>query len=43
MGPSKNLNISMLPFYLQYEPNPTSVKNMAHWAQGVRTGFFFCC
>jgi lysosomal acid lipase/cholesteryl ester hydrolase len=40
MGPSKNLNISMLPFYLQYEPNPTSVKNMAHWAQGVRAGKF---
>jgi pimeloyl-ACP methyl ester carboxylesterase len=39
-GPSNNINESMVPFYLNYEPNPTSVKNIAHWAQAVRTATF---
>jgi len=36
-GPTTYLNDSRLSYYLHYEPNPTSVKNIAHWAQGVRT------
>jgi pimeloyl-ACP methyl ester carboxylesterase len=40
MGPSTNLNKTRLGYYLGYEPNPTSVKNMAHWAQGVRSQSF---
>lgn len=31
MGPSVNTNITRMPYYLTYEPNPTSVKNMIHW------------
>ena len=31
MGPSANLNESKLPFYFNYEPNPTSAVNMMHW------------
>ena len=30
-GPSHNLNNSRIPYYLNYEPNPTSVYNMIHW------------
>jgi lysosomal acid lipase/cholesteryl ester hydrolase len=40
MGPSNNLNVTRMSYYMKYEPNPTSTKNMAHWAQGVRTGTF---
>jgi len=36
-GPTTFLNDTRLSYYVHYEPNPTSVKNMAHWAQGVRT------
>jgi len=36
MGPSTYLNQTRMGYYMKYEPNPTSVKNMAHWAQGVR-------
>jgi len=39
-GPSLNLNNSRLSYYVTYEPNPTSTKNIAHWAQGVRSGAF---
>jgi len=39
-GPTTYLNTTREPFYLHYEPNPTSVKNMCHWAQGVRKGTF---
>jgi len=39
-GPTTFLNDSRVGYYLDYEPNPTSVKNMAHWAQGVREGTF---
>lgn len=37
MGPSNNTNPSQLPFIMNYEPNPTSVQNMAHWSQIVAT------
>jgi pimeloyl-ACP methyl ester carboxylesterase len=39
-GPTTYLNVSRLSYYLIYEPNPTSVKNMIHWAQSVRKGTF---
>jgi len=39
-GPTTYLNDTRIPYYNHYEPNPTSVKNMAHWAQGVKTGTF---
>jgi lysosomal acid lipase/cholesteryl ester hydrolase len=39
-GPFPGLDRSKLSFWLDYEPNPTSVKNMAHWSQGVRDGTF---
>lgn len=39
-GPFPGIQASKLSFWLQYEPNPTSVKNMAHWSQGVRDGSF---
>jgi len=39
-GPSVELNMSRLSYYLTYEPNPTSVKNMVHWAQSVRGDTF---
>jgi hypothetical protein len=32
-GPTTFMNETREPYYLHYEPNPTSVKNMAHWAQ----------
>jgi len=31
MGPSVNTNISRMAYYLSFEPNPTSIKNMIHW------------
>jgi len=40
LGPFTYANESRDSYYLTYEPNPTSVKNIAHWAQGVRTGAF---
>eukprot|EP01102_Stenamoeba_stenopodia_P010847 TRINITY_DN3303_c0_g1_i1.p1 TRINITY_DN3303_c0_g1~~TRINITY_DN3303_c0_g1_i1.p1 ORF type:complete len:420 (-),score=90.59 TRINITY_DN3303_c0_g1_i1:81-1340(-) len=39
-GPSTDLNKTRAGFYLEYEPNPTSVKNMAHLAQEIRSGKF---
>ncbi|KAL6051175.1 Gastric triacylglycerol lipase-like [Balamuthia mandrillaris] len=39
-GPSTNINMSRVPYYLNYEPNPTSVINMAHWAQMIRHNKF---
>lgn len=39
-GPSPHLNSSRTDYYLNYEPNPTSVKNMAHWAQNIRSKTF---
>lgn len=39
-GPFPGLQRSKLSFWLDYEPNPTSVKNMVHWSQGVRDGSF---
>jgi len=35
-GPSKDLNASRYEVYYSESPADTSVKNMAHWAQGVR-------
>jgi len=40
LGPFTYANESRDSYYLTYEPNPTSVKNIAHWAQGVRTKAF---
>lgn len=40
MGPSVNLNESRMDYYLNYEPNPTSVQNIVHWAQGVNVEKF---
>eukprot|EP01097_Dermamoeba_algensis_P002902 TRINITY_DN2156_c0_g1_i2.p2 TRINITY_DN2156_c0_g1~~TRINITY_DN2156_c0_g1_i2.p2 ORF type:complete len:203 (-),score=44.52 TRINITY_DN2156_c0_g1_i2:85-693(-) len=40
MGPSQHINASRIPYFTQYEPNPTSVKNMAHWSQQVRDKTF---
>src|SRR5690349_5645186 len=34
MGPSVELNTSKIPYYMTYEPNPTSNKNIWHWIQG---------
>lgn len=39
-GPFPGIQRNKLSFWLQYQPNPTSVKNMAHWSQGVRDGTF---
>jgi len=39
-GPTTYLNKTRLSYYLGYEPNPTSVKNMVHWAQQTRYGTF---
>jgi len=33
---AENMNTTRLPLYLAYTPAGTSVKNMAHWSQGVR-------
>jgi len=40
MGPSVHMDYSRLPIYAKYFPTLTSVKNMAHWSQGVRTNKF---
>ena len=40
-GPEKkNLNETRIPVYASHEPAGTSVKNMIHFAQGVRTNMF---
>jgi len=39
-GNNTYLNQSRLPNYFGYEPFPTSVKNMAHWLQSIRSGTF---
>lgn len=39
-GPSKNVNVTRLQVYLAQTPAGTSVKNMAHFAQGVRDDTF---
>jgi pimeloyl-ACP methyl ester carboxylesterase len=43
MGPSTNLNVSRIAYYLSEEPNPTSVMNMVHWSQVKSTHFSFNC
>jgi gastric triacylglycerol lipase len=40
MGPSTLINQTRLPFYLSYEPNPTSVRNMIHWSQSAAKNTF---
>lgn len=39
-GPSQNLNASRIAVYTSETPAGTSVKNMAHWSQGVTTDAF---
>ena len=40
-GPEKkNLNETRIPVYISHEPAGTSVKNMIHFSQGVRTNMF---
>eukprot|EP01101_Sappina_pedata_P005831 TRINITY_DN275_c0_g2_i2.p1 TRINITY_DN275_c0_g2~~TRINITY_DN275_c0_g2_i2.p1 ORF type:complete len:289 (+),score=109.58 TRINITY_DN275_c0_g2_i2:551-1417(+) len=39
-GPTTYFNESRTSYYSRYEPNPTSVKNMIHWSQGVTDGMF---
>ncbi|KAE9006116.1 hypothetical protein PR001_g15281 [Phytophthora rubi] len=39
-GPSVNLNATRIPVYLSQTPAGTSVKNMAHYAQGIRDDTF---
>jgi len=39
-GSDSYFNDSRVSYYTQYEPFPTSVLNIAHWAQGVRTNLF---
>jgi len=40
MGPTTYLNETRIGYYADFEPNPTSVKNMAHWAQQVNAETF---
>jgi len=40
MGPSVNTNVTRMPYYLTYEPNPTSMKNVIHWAQDEVSGLW---
>jgi len=40
MGPSSNLNDSRLDYYLEYEPNPSSMKNVIHGSQGTASRSF---
>jgi len=40
MGPSININVSRIPYYLGVEPNPTSILNIVHWAQLVEKNVF---
>jgi len=39
-GPSKQANNTRMDIYIAETPSGTSVKNMAHWAQGVRVDKF---
>ncbi|KAI9987704.1 hypothetical protein PInf_023748 [Phytophthora infestans] len=39
-GPSNNLNATRIPVYLSQTPAGTSVRNMAHYAQGIRDNTF---
>ncbi|KAG2788339.1 hypothetical protein JG687_00009407 [Phytophthora cactorum] len=39
-GPSDNLNATRIPVYLSQTPAGTSVRNMAHYAQGIRDNTF---
>lgn len=39
-GPSENLNNSRLAVYTHHAPAGTSVKNMVHYAQGIKDGVF---
>lgn len=39
-GPSRNLNTSRIGVYVSETPAGTSVKNMVHWAQGIRRPVF---
>jgi pimeloyl-ACP methyl ester carboxylesterase len=39
-GPTTYFNSTRSPYYSNYEPNPTSVKNMVHWSQNVRDAAF---
>lgn len=36
-GPNCCFNNSRIPYYLEYEPHSTSVKNLAHLAQSIGT------
>lgn len=39
-GPSVNINASRVHVYITQYPSGTSVKNMGHYAQGIRDGYF---
>ncbi|EFJ30147.1 hypothetical protein SELMODRAFT_145948 [Selaginella moellendorffii] len=39
-GPNCCFNVSRIPYYLQYEPQSTSLKNMQHLAQMIRKGTY---
>lgn len=39
-GPSISTNVSRIPVYISQTPAGTSVKNMAHYAQGIRDNTF---
>jgi len=39
-GSNSYMNDTRLDLYTDYEPFPTSVKNLIHWAQGVRTNTY---
>jgi len=40
VGSSQNLNATRIDVYVSETPAGTSVKNMAHWAQGIRNNVF---
>lgn len=40
VGPSHNLNNTRMPVYVSETPAGTSVRNMDHWAQGIRKPVF---
>lgn len=39
-GPNCCFNVTRIPYYLQFEPHSTSLKNLAHLAQMIRRGTF---
>ncbi|KAJ7526193.1 hypothetical protein O6H91_17G086700 [Diphasiastrum complanatum] len=39
-GPNCCMNMTRVPFYLQFDPQPTSTKNIMHFSQLIRTGTF---